>query len=580
MARSRLLQALAVMCALVAAAPAAAAASTTQESVLQDDNQLVYASPTHVAEVLTRLASLGVERIRVSVIWALVAPNPHSRTQPSFNASDPAAYPEGAWDRYDVLVTDAQALGIGVDFNVTSPEPLWAATAPPPNIKFKDYSPSAAEFGQFVKAVGTRYSGSYVEPATAADPPQAPPTLVGIPLTLPPAVGGIPLPPPLGPTPTTTTTTPPPPPLPRVGYWEIWNEPNEGGWLAPQWRRSPNGGARSGSVSPKGWIEAAPVIYRGLLDAAWSALAATGHSKDTILIGDTSAKGSVRHGLLPAIPPMTFLRALYCVSASLRPVTGARAAELSCPVNGDPTALGRDHPALLYASGYAHHPYSFTLRPNVPSANRDWATLADLPRFERTLVRIYAVYGRPMPLGVPLYLTEYGYKSNPPNPYVTISQGQQADYINEGEYMAWQYPYVRALAQFELVDAGPETSKAVGSVAYWGTFQTGLIGLNGLEKPSYFAYRIPIWVPDARTGPHVTVWGQLRPANHGTVQFARIEYQPAGASAFTVIRNVQTANPQGFILAHVSLSRPGWLRLAWPDPATGQVDHSRFVRVR
>ena len=57
-----MLSALAMACALAAAVgPARAAASTTQESMLQDDNQLVYASPSHVKQVLTELATLGVE---------------------------------------------------------------------------------------------------------------------------------------------------------------------------------------------------------------------------------------------------------------------------------------------------------------------------------------------------------------------------------------------------------------------------------------------------------------------------------------------------------------------------------------
>ena len=555
-----MLRALALACVIAAAAPAAAAASATQESLFQDDNQLVYASPSHVAEVLSQLASLGVERIRVSVYWAVVAPDPLSTTRPNFDATNPAAYPAGAWNRYDVVVRDAQAVGIAVDLDITSPDPVWAATAPSPDFKFHDYSPSPREFGQFVTAVGTRYSGSYVVPTPPAPAPPPPPTLGGIPL---PILGGT----------TTTTTVAPPAPLPRVDYWEIWNEPNEGGWLTPQWWRVPKAGKSS-----SGWVEASPVIYRRLLDAAWSALANTGHGQDTILIGDTSAKGGMRHGILPALAPVTFLRALYCVGASDRPLTGAAARALSCPTN--PYELGLEDPALLYATGYADHPYSFTQSPSLISTDPAWATMADLPRFERTLDRIFASYGKPMPGGVPLYLTEYGYKSDPPNPYVKISQAEQAEYINEGEYMAWRDPYVRTLSQFELVDAGPDTGEPVGSPKYWGTFQTGLIGLNGIPKPSYFAYRIPIWLPDPRTGPRVVVWGQLRPADHAGLQVAALEYRAAGASAFTTLREVATQSPQGFILAHVSLSQPGWLRLAWLDPTTGQVDHSRIVRVR
>ncbi|MDQ6605006.1 MAG: hypothetical protein M3Z06_00490, partial [Actinomycetota bacterium] len=394
---------------------------------------------------------------------------------------------------------------------------------------------------------------------------------------------GLPLPPAL--TGTTTTPTPAAPaPLPRVDYWEIWNEPNEAGWLTPQWRRGPklrivrHHKSRHGKA-PINWIEQSPVVYRGLLDRAWSALSATGHSGDTILVGDTSAKGSVSHGILPAMPPMIFLRALYCVGSSYRPLTGSRAAALACPTTGQPGAFGARHPALIQASGYADHPYSFTLAPNVRSTDPSWATLADLPHLERALQRIYASYSVPTPSGVPLYLTEYGYKSNPPNPFVRTSEAQQAAYINQGEYMAWNDPYVRALAQFELVDAGPQTGEPVGTAAYWGTFQTGLISLGGLPKPSYFSYRIPIWLPRPHTGPRVTLWGQLRPADHAGLQTATVEYEPAGTSAFTPIRQVQTGSPQGFLVTHLALSKPGLLRLAWIDPATGQVFHSRLVPV-
>jgi hypothetical protein len=565
-----MLRALVTACALAAVlAPATAAASTTQESIFQDDNELVYASPNHVAQVLQQLASLGVQRIRVSVIWALVAPSPLASTRPSFDATNPADYPAHAWDRYDVLVTDAHALGLGLDFDVTAPAPYWATGRPPAYVdgKFrKVYSPSPVQFGQFVEAVATRYSGSYV--TQPPSPPAPPPSLLGLPLpTLP-----ILTPP--------TPAPAPPTPLPRVDYWEIYNEPNEAGWLAPQWRPGPSARAVHGRKPAKTWIENSPVLYRSLLDQAVGALAATGHSGDTLLVGDTSAKGSVLRGLLPAMPPMIFLRALYCVGNSYRPLTGARAAALDCPITGSTSTFAAEHPGLVNATGYAHHPYAFTLPPNVPSTNPTWATMADLPRLERALIRIFATYGNAMPDGVPLYLTEYGYKSNPPNPYVNVSQAQQAEYINEGEYLAWRRPYVRALGQFELVDAGPQAGKPIGSPAYWGTFQTGLISSGGVPKPSYSAYRLPLWLPSARTGPRVTVWGQLRPADRGGPETGSIQYESAGASAFTTLQQVQTANPEGFIVAHVSLSTPGSLRLAWTDPTSGQIYYSRTVAVR
>ena len=46
--------------------------------------------------------------------------------------------------------------------------------------------------------------------------------------------------------------------LPRVRYWQPWNEPNLSYYLAPQWTRA---GGR--------WVAASPVIYRGLLNAVY-----------------------------------------------------------------------------------------------------------------------------------------------------------------------------------------------------------------------------------------------------------------------------------------------------------------------
>ena len=41
--------------------------------------------------------------------------------------------------------------------------------------------------------------------------------------------------------------------LPRVRFWSLWNEPNQAGWLSPQWER------RGGAIVP-----ASPALYRKL----------------------------------------------------------------------------------------------------------------------------------------------------------------------------------------------------------------------------------------------------------------------------------------------------------------------------
>jgi hypothetical protein len=216
-------------------------------------------------------------------------------------------------------------------------------------------------------------------------------------------------------------------------------------------------------------------------------------------------------------------------------------------------------------------------------ADPEVVTLADLPRLEHALDAIFATYRQPPPAGartVPLYLTEYGYKTNPPNPYVEFSQAQQAVFLNQAEYMTFIDPRVAALAQFLLVDDRPKAGAAAGSRSYWSTFQTGLIGLDGSPKPAYVAYRMPIWLPHPRHGPRVTVWGQLRPADHHGLQTAAIEYRPRGGRTFALVRHVRTTSSEGFILAHVDLAVPGLLRLAWRDPDGGAVYRSRAAEVR
>ena len=141
---------------------APAAASVTQESIFQDDNQLK-ANPTGTMQTLR---NLGVERVRVNLTWNTVAPSPLSTSRPKrFNAADPAAYAAAAWAPYDAIVRAAVTYGIGIDFTIDGPAPYWATGSGAPRGTtgyFRGaWEPSATEFGSFVQAVGTRYSGTY-----------------------------------------------------------------------------------------------------------------------------------------------------------------------------------------------------------------------------------------------------------------------------------------------------------------------------------------------------------------------------------------------------------------------------------
>ncbi|UTI66345.1 hypothetical protein NBH00_09075 [Paraconexibacter antarcticus] len=542
--------------AAATAVPAAAPAAVNQESMLQDDNTLIFNTPQGTAKALDRLVTLGVDRVRVSVFWATVAPKSDSQTRPVFDAANPSAYPAHAWDRYDQLVRLATARGIAVNFDITSPAPLWATGDSPRADIANTFQPDPAEFEQFVRAVGNRYSGTFGAPGGSY--PQPPrPALCELSSTCPPK-------------------EPQPPvladgPVPRVSYFSIWNEPNQPGWLTPQWIVRPDGAP--------GYIEAAPHLYRGLVDAAWRGLQATNHGSDTFLIGETAPKGLNLQDTTRAIKPMRFIRQLYCLDDQMHPLRGAEAAMRDCPTDDAGTAAFADaHPGLFAATGYAHHPYELTAPPTRRPTDPDYVTIANLPRLTLALRDIFTIYGRAN--GLPLYLTEFGYNTDPPNP-LGVSPGRQASYLNQAQYIASTNPSVRTLTQFLLIDDAPRPGRNGVTAGYGATFQTGLQYLSGRRKPSFAAYELALNLP-VRTvarGRRVLVWGLVRPASLiGRPQLAQIQFKRRGGG-FRTVKRVRTLYGRGVVQTRITLAHSGFVRLTWKDPRTRKTVRSRVVSV-
>jgi hypothetical protein len=354
-----------------------------------------------------------------------------------------------------------------------------------------------------------------------------------------------------------------------VSYWTIWNEPNQPGWLAPQ-RQTVRGTTQ---------LESA-VLYRGYADAGVRALVRTGHppSKDTLLIGELAPEGSETHKAEAPVPPMPFLRALYCVDSSYHPLRGQAARALSCPASGSTSGFVSSNPGLFEPTGFAHHPYSFFLSPNASLPDPNYAPLSDLSRLENGLDRIFSAYGVGRQL--PIWITEYGYETNPPNPFRGVSPATQARYLDQAQYMAWEDPRVRSMAQFLLVDSAPNKAFPRGSVGYWSTFQTGLEYLSGERKPSFYSYPLPVWVPKPTfsSGSSVLVWGMLRAAPNGTAQHAKIQWRGTSGS-FRNVAQVSTSDPSGFFTTDVHLPGSGAVRIEWTS-THGATLHSRLVVVR
>ncbi|HEX8075660.1 MAG TPA: hypothetical protein VF545_11840 [Thermoleophilaceae bacterium] len=263
-----------MLACLAAALPGTAAAGRAQESILQDDHALYYEGVDGQAQALDTMGSLGVDTIHSVVRWRFFAPRKNRSKPPKhFDGRDPASYPADRWDTLDDIVRGARARGIDVLLSPSSPSPDWAGrcTGKARKRYRGNCKPNPRLFGQFVRAVARRYSGTYPDESD----------------------GRV---------------------LPRVNRWSIWNEPDLAAWLYPQVKRV--NGRR---------VYVGATAYRGLVRAATAALRATGHARDQVLLGETAPLGSSS-----GVAPAAFYRALFCLDSRGRRLRGADAAAHGC----------------------------------------------------------------------------------------------------------------------------------------------------------------------------------------------------------------------------------------------------------
>ena len=271
----------------------------------------------------------------------------------------------------------------------------------------------------------------------------------------------------------------------RYGHWAdqfaVLNEPNQPGWLKPQTdRRGPY----------------APHHYRRLVRAAFPAIrAATGA---TILVGELASSGSRNRGPGSAIRPLAFLRGFGCVSRSFRRLDSGRCRGF--------------RPAQ--ADAFGHHPYQFFSHPSRRSRHRDDAAIGDGRRLLRHLDRLVRrgrlVSARGRRLDV--HYTEFGYQTDPPDPFAGIPLRRQSRWLQEAAHVAWRTPRVRSINQFRLTD-GPVFPG--GGFAAYREFQSGLMFRSMRKKPAYDSFRHPFVA--TRRG----FWGHVRPGGRHRVTLQR-----------------------------------------------------------
>jgi hypothetical protein len=211
------------------------------------------------------------------------------------------------------------------------------------------------------------------------------------------------------------------PGYPYVRFYSIWNEPNLQQFLKPQFR---NGR----SVSPHTYALLARAGYAAIKSANPDALVA---------IGETSPRGHDH-------PTKK-------VQDSHSP---GRFAEL----------LSKQRPRLRF-DAWAHHPY--VPYHEAPLVKMRWPNvpLSNMNRFESSLD---TWFGRK---NIPVWVTEYGFQTRPPNP--------------QGETFAKQAAYLKQAVNYLRKD--PRVSMFIWFVFQDGstsTWKSGLVKANGTAKPA------------------------------------------------------------------------------------------------
>ncbi|MDX6667172.1 MAG: hypothetical protein QOK04_552 [Solirubrobacteraceae bacterium] len=399
-------------------------------TILDDDALMLYGDARTAEATAREVRSLGVDWLRVNAAWSNIAPASQSARRPPFDARDPAAYPAGVWAPLDRAVRAAAQNGLRVLIDIGFWAPRWAVARPVAPVERQRWDISPSEYARFAEAVARRYSGRY---------------------------GGLPA---------------------AVGF-TIWNEPNNGDFLLPQWRRDRGR-----------WAVDSARSYRELMYAAYPAIKRVA-PRSLVLVGATFQAGTENPGSVASpVSPLRFLRELACVSKDLRPLRDGACRGFR-PLPGD---------------GWSHHPYSPAGSPDHADPDPDHVDIAGLGRLTGLLDQLHAEGRTVNPMGV--YVTEFGYETNPPDPTARVDPAAQARFLPEAERLATSNPDVRSFAQFLLRDGPVRPGRTPGQ--RWSDVQSGLMYADATAKPALTSFRYAFVVHRSGEGA-IAWWGHVRP---------------------------------------------------------------------
>jgi hypothetical protein len=259
--------------------------------------------------------------------------------------------------------------------------------------------------------------------------------------------------------------------LPKVLYFQAWAEANMGIHLSPQWVRS-----------GKTWVNASPLIYRQLLNSFYAGVKA-GDPKAQVVLTGLESYGDLPGGRRTS--PVTFLRSVLCLNGALVKQPCADPAHFDI-LASDPYEVGS---------------------PTTAALNANDASAPDLGKLKRVLDAAITAHTVVPASPKPLWVTEFGYESDPPNTTPgTPSLTTQTDWLEESFYVFWREG-VSTVIWYLIRDQ-------TGSFAT--NYFSGVYYHDGRAKPSLGAYKFPLVVmPNGKSG---QVWGIAPQTGTVTVQ--------------------------------------------------------------
>jgi hypothetical protein len=190
---------------------------------------------------------------------------------------------------------------------------------------------------------------------------------------------------------------------------------------------------------------------------------------------------------------------------------------------------------------YAHNPYPLTPTRETPlRGGCGHCTTISMADLGRLVTEVSRNFGRAR-----IWLTEYGYQTNPPDRFLGVSAALQARYIGESAYKAYVTPRVDMLIHFLYRDE-PTLAR----------FQSGLVRLDDTPKPGYAAFQLPL-AEVSRAGASVRLWGEVRaPEGGGTYRLERFV-----GGTWRPIAPAARAGGRGFFRKTMSLPRGTLIRV-------------------